>query len=188
MDLWDKDSTGGDGGDWEKRKRIHRLKKQLTEVVEKLPESAFFNIIAFSDWTKRFEKKPVPANRKSKKKALEFIRGMRPGGATFTDDALVEALAEPHADTIVLLTDGVPSRMGQKSRDLMASIPERIKRLNFLSKVIIHTFGFIGEGELPPGTQPRPPSPDDENLTPEEFEEFLRKLAEQNGGKFEKVE
>ena len=188
MQLWDKDASGGDGGDWKKRKRIVRLQKQLTEVVEKLPESAEFNIIAFSDWTKRFEKKPVRATRKVKKKALEFIRGLRPSGATFTDDALVEALAEAQVDTIVLLTDGVPSRMGQKSRDLMASIPERIKRLNFLSKVIIHTFGFIGEGELPPGTPSAPPNPDDENLTPEEFEEFLRKIAEQNGGKFSKVE
>ena len=188
MQLWDKDASGGDGGDWKKRKRIVRVQKQLTEVVEKLPESAYFNIIAYSDWTKRFEKKPVRATRKVKKNALEFIRGLRPSGATFTDDALVEALAEQQVDTIVLLTDGVPSRMGQKSRDLMESIPERIHRLNFLSKVIIHAFGFIGEGELPPGSSPPPPNPDDENLTPEEFEAFLRKIAEQNGGKFTKVQ
>ena len=187
MELWDKDESGGDEGNWRARRRIARVKKQLQETIEKLPESAHFNIIAFSDSVKRFQKKTVPASRKWKKKGLDFVTGMQANGATFTDDAMKAAFEEHDVDTIVLLSDGAPTRMGKKSRILMRQILEQVHKANILAKATLHVFGFTGEGEMPPGRQRPPPAPDDEDIEPEEFEEFLQKLATENGGKFTKI-
>ncbi len=188
MQLWDKDKNGGDGGDWRKRRRMVRVQEQLKKVISDLPDTAFFNIIAFSDSVKRFQNQTVPANKSWKKKGLAFVEGMQPNGATFTDDALVAAFEEHELDTIVLLSDGAPSRQGQKSRDLMAKILEQVHKANLLAKATLHSFGFTDEGELPPGQQKPKPGPDDEKLTPQDFEEFLTKLAVENGGKFTKIE
>lgn len=186
MNLWDKTEDGGGEENWRERRRMTRVKEQMKAVVSKMPPKSTFNIIRYSDSVVGWQKKgAVPASAKFKKSALKWIDGMNPTGATWTDRGLERAFQEKDVDTIILLSDGAPTRLGEKSKALMEQIHEQVTKMNKLAKVTLHTFGFVGEPEYPPGQSP--PSGGgggDEDLKPEDFENFLRKLAEDNDGKF----
>ncbi|MCI0652082.1 MAG: VWA domain-containing protein [Planctomycetes bacterium] len=193
MKMWDKgDEKIGTGPDWQTRQRLARVKHHLSAAVKNLPKYATFNIIAYSSWQKAFNPKgTVPANEQWKKKALEFIDGLRPEGATHTDEALAEAFKDSSLDTIFLLTDGCPEKetSAAKPRDLMQAILDATRKMNRLPRVKLYAFGFVGDGEYPPGSSPPPPNPkkDADRPTSEELAAFLKKLAEENYGKFTPV-
>ncbi|MCA8963190.1 MAG: hypothetical protein KDC38_21860, partial [Planctomycetes bacterium] len=91
----------------------------------------------------------------------------------------------PEIDTIVLLSDGCPSKAGHKWKELIEKILVDVPKWNALPKIEIDTFGFEGEGELPPGQQRGKPDPEDPK--PEDLIAFLKKLAEDSGGKYTPV-
>ncbi|MGE3166291.1 MAG: VWA domain-containing protein [Planctomycetota bacterium] len=189
MRMWDADAAQvGEGPEHRTKERLARLKFQLEKAIVDLPEHAHFNVIAYGWSTKSFNPTAVPATAQWKKKAAEFVRNLKADGLTPTDDAMRLAFEDTAVDTIFLLSDGHPTRQGKKSKDLMAAILEDTRKRNRVAKVKIFTLGFEGEGSYPPGTSPPPPGKDDDdNPTTADLVDFLKKLAEENGGTYSPV-
>ncbi len=185
------DPEGHAGEIEQDRQRLRRAKEQLTRALRKLSRATQFNIITFSDKILPWQKRLQPATPANIAAAVKFVNEFQARGATHTDEALEIAFGDLAVDTIVLLSDGAPvHRSGSDSRTLIQRILEKIRDINSARKVIIHTFGFEGEGRWPEkgpkaGGQKLPPAP-----TPEEvktFLEFLKSLARENGGEFRAI-
>jgi len=149
-------AVGGPGAPFidEERMRITRAKKELKNVIKKLPEDKSFNVIAFSSTVKCWKDHVVPASPANKKAALSFIDDLRPEGITVTDLALEYAFQDPIVDTIYLITDGAPTHQGTYGPGLPPDAPKlikqiikRVKVLNFRRGVRIFTLGFPGAEE-----------------------------------------
>jgi len=148
--------------------RIDILKIELEHVVmNMLPEDAKFNLIAYSATLSPWKKSLTKASDKYKKSALNFVKSMEPIGRTNTHDALALAFTDKSVDTIYFLSDGAPTtgKMVHPEEILTA-----VQRWNQGRKVIIHTIGLlVGKYQ------------NEENH--DTFKMFLKRLAEQNGGK-----
>lgn len=170
--------------------RMDIVKTELVRTLETLEPYVRFNILAFATDVERWKKDLVPANvlNKSSAKAwvqrLESIGGASKedlasvgltgsanleAGKTNTHGALTEGLEyagrgttdknyEIAIDTIFFLSDGRPSHGKFVDPD---DILREIRSANELRKVVIHTIA-IGEFE----------------------KDFMRRLAEENGGVF----
>jgi len=153
------------------RMRIFRAKEELKRVIKSLPRDKSFNIVAFSSEVRPWRAHLVPATAKNKKKALDFIVDLRASGITVTDMALEYAFEDPIVDTIYLITDGAPTHRGsfgpglpEDAPRLIREILKRTKVLNFRRGIRIFTLGF-------PGAE----------------ENFLKRLAEENGGTYRPI-
>lgn len=135
--------------------RIELARSELVGAIEKLSKSTRFNIVRFSSGFTSLSPKLLKLNRKTRRKALEFARGLGAGGGTNIYDSLESVLKAGEVDTIFLLSDGAPS--AGKYTDT-TRILEEVKRMNAVSQVTIHTIS-IGYD-----------SP------------FMRRLAEENDG------
>ena len=136
------------------RQRIERAKKELAKVVASLPKDTRFNIMVYSTDVRAWQAtKLVVANSGNKKGASGFVMGLSATGVTCTQDALEKAFEVKEADTFYLLSDGAPTSKdgqalpptGQKPEDeSMEKIYERVKQLNRLRRIKIHTLAFEG--------------------------------------------
>lgn len=147
------------------RMRIERVKREMIRMIETLDTDVKFNILAFSTrvtaWNGADEL--LQATPKNKEKAIFFVRRMTFEEYTSTDRALERAFAHREANAIYLLSDGMPLRDGVSlPKD---SILAKVALQNRTRKVKIFTFGFSKDADA----------------------EFLRKLAEENGGNFKAV-
>jgi hypothetical protein len=158
----------------QEKTRLGRTKRELINVISAISKDAKFNIIAFNHEIKSWKPDMVDASDENKQAAIEFVRGLAADGLTHTDDALREAFKNKDADTFILLSDGAPTHEGgegredwdghKDSKEIIERIYKEIEELNRTRQVRIDTFGF--------------PSA---NL------EFMRKLAERNGGIFNEI-
>ncbi|MHC4661080.1 MAG: VWA domain-containing protein [Planctomycetota bacterium] len=161
--------------------RLELVQIELCRCIDKLDGRAKFNVIAFSNSVKEWKKKSgasvlVAATTGNKRAAKKFVSRLQPSGHTYTDEALKAAMKDPEVDTIVLLSDGAPykpKKPGEElSSDFIDSILKWVEINNRFRKIIIGTFGF-------------------ESLEEEEKGkialEFLKKLADQTGGKFKGI-
>jgi hypothetical protein len=203
MIMKDRGTGGGEAGkggkvgesDYSKmsndRMRIERAKNELSKAVAGLPPKAKFNIIAFANYVSPWQKqKLVIASPKNKKAAIAFVKKFRAGGGTFTDDALKEAFANKEADTIYFLSDGAPeryaSRIGQENPQnapLIDKCLNFVRQENKFRKVKMYVFGFDGEGVWDPNLGPKPAY----HLKAQRFIDFMKKLAEENGGEYKSI-
>ena len=156
--------------------RIELVKKELKSVIEKLSPAVKFNIIAFGSkvlvWSR---KKMVKATDAAKKKAKKFVDSFEASGLTHTDEALKAAFAVEDVDTIYLLSDGAPYRAehGESlSISFIESILEWTAKANRFRRIRIHTLGF----EEIAGQQGGQICVD-----------FLKRLAEDSGGRFTNI-
>ena len=153
------------------RQRMLRAKNELSKVVKALGEDVKFNIVTFSSDVTPWKQTLVPASASNKKEAVEHIQALKAEGVTVTDLALESAFAHLEADTIYLVSDGVPTHIGsaagvpEDTPGLIRMIHGRVEELNFLRGVRIFTLGFqLAE------------------------EEFLKKLAADNAGTYVRIE
>jgi hypothetical protein len=153
------------------RQRMLRAKNELSNVVKALGEDVKFNIVTFSSDVTPWKQTLVPASAANKKDAVEHIQALKAEGVTVTDLALESAFAHLEADTIYLVSDGVPTHTGssggvpEDTPGLIRMIHGRVEELNFLRGVRIFTLGFqLAE------------------------EEFLKKLAADNAGTYVRIE
>ena len=191
MLQWDDaDSARGSLREKERRRqRLRRAKVELARALKKLPRSARFNIIAYSDTVAPWSKRLQLATNSNVQSALRFIGLFRAEGKTHTDEALELALRDLRVDTVVLLSDGSPEK-----KDYVApvSLPEKIlqwvRDVYPSRKVRIDTFGFAGIGswpeKLPLGGSPPPPQTP---LQVHAFEDFLKQLAKETGGVYRPI-
>ena len=178
-----------------KPNRLERNRQELKELIKRLDEKTFFNVILFSGGVRRWQKAPVvQATAANKKEALAFLDNARPGGATMTMTAVEEALWEctypPGIETIYLLTDGAPTPMAHtpviKKDDFGTSceaIRRRIRFINQTLKVRIHTIGVYTTSPTDPKPPPGLLEPD-----PDTMKAFLENVAADNDGVYKEVQ
>jgi HEAT repeat protein len=101
------------GSIWQKRAdgrtRKQVLDEELGRALRSLPPSTRFNLIPYTATPVPWQKGLVAADEKNVAKALEWFTGRKDTGVGDFWGALEVALADPDADTLVVLTDGAPS-------------------------------------------------------------------------------
>ena len=169
--------------------KVDRARRQLLVAIESLPKAARFNIIAYSNKVTAWQKGLRPASKSAIKSAGKFVKEFLARGATYTDDALKRAFEDNEADTIVLLSDGAPTKPEFPSSFLIEEILKDIANLNAARKMRINTFGFEGVGGGPdkiPGQTSGPlPLPTLKDV--EVFVGFMKQLAKDNHGSFQSI-
>lgn len=190
MLMWDEDDSYS-GTDAERElQRLNRAREQMYQAFRKLPRDARFNVIAYSDKVIPWKKSLQPASRSALSQAAKFVAGFQAKGATHTDDALKQAFDDLGVDTIVLLTDGAPTKQNAHTMKLIEDILEWVADTNAARKVRIDTFGFTKPGQWPDkipgfnGAPPPPPGPTEIEV----FVKFLKQLSESTGGTFRAIE
>ena len=171
------------------RIRLDRARKQLLSAIESLPKTARFNIIVYSNKVTAWQKGLKPASKSAIKSAGRFVKEFLARGATYTDDALKRAFEDSEADTIVLLSDGAPTKPDFPSDYLIGEILKDIANRNAARQMRINTFGFEGTGLWPDKIPGQPSGP---RATPtvkdvETFTGFMKQLAEENHGTFRPI-
>ena len=155
----------------ESRRRILRARTELKKAIEGLGENKRFTVIAYSTEVQPWSPLLKQADKKNRSSAVQFVDSLKASGITVTDEALNIALSDPTLDTIYLVTDGAPTHMGSRGADLPPDAPELMRRIlaetravNHLRGIRIFTLGFIDAEE-----------------------EFLKKLAAENNGRYVQI-
>jgi uncharacterized protein with von Willebrand factor type A (vWA) domain len=89
--------------------RLGEAQRQLALVLDKLPNKAKANIIAFQNDATAWGKKLQSLSSSRRKAGSEFAANLEARSGTNVHAALRLAFADPEVDTIFLLTDGRPS-------------------------------------------------------------------------------
>ncbi len=151
-------SMGEHGGKNEQGKyAIDIAKRELTNAIKSLTAEegdergeASFNVVAYAAEVRVFKSgKMMPATRGNKDKVFKWIDNLEAIGATNIFDAIEQAFEiidtrkakkqfEKGADTIFLMTDGMPNR-GKITDPVL--IREEVRKMNRERKLTIHTIG-----------------------------------------------
>jgi hypothetical protein len=156
--------------------KINVAKHELKKAIDALPEHWTFNIVAFNQGAISWRKGMTKAKKKEKEEALKWVRALAPHGSTYTDAALRmgfeiaglinfdDKYPNIELDTIVLLSDGAPTDNSYPTAKIMDFnvILEHVREWNKRKQVVIHCIAV----DMQPGN------------------EFMSKLAEENGGTF----
>ena len=186
-------------------RKIDILKFELRRAIKAISPDTLFSIVYFDHEVMVWKEDLVKATKENKDDALKMVDGLEPRGATNIFDSLEKAFslqaskkeggAGPGkvspgggtsaasggvlsgADTIYLLTDGLPN-VGQVTDPNL--IKEKIKEMNKTAKIKINTiWAAIKAGEKPVSGG----NADEENA---KGEALLKGLAEESGGTFVK--
>ncbi len=175
--------------------RMDAAKRELVNTIYRLDPSVTFTIIFYSNGPRIWKKTLVPATARNKQEAIEAIESEKPVGATSTYDALELAyqLGEKKkgkkkviqvnkkgdyikelggADTIFLLSDGVPT-FGKIIK--RPEILTEIRKIHQIRKIKINTIALGGpnDSSIPAEVPANQRLPD---------LKFLRELANITGG------
>jgi len=163
--------------------RLDIAKEELTRAVQELPDNAALNFVTYNVDAKVWKKDLQLANQKNRTEALEFIRKMKANGGTNMWAGLVEGLKmksyaygdryESNLDEMFMVSDGGPS-VGEVIDAV--EILRIVGETNRFSKVRINTIFITSDNEKDPRTN---------SLTPAEL---MRRMAEENGGRFVKLQ
>lgn len=153
-------------------RRLESAKSELVRTLESLPPTTRFNVITFEDRSYVWKPDMVRATSGNVASAVRFVRGQRPGNGTNTHGALSKAFHEEDVDTVYLLSDGHPSVGLVTDGEL---IRLAVAGWNRHRRVRIHALALL-RGDPPPAFAGRENAP--------RAIEFLRALAEENGGTF----
>ncbi|MBN1420406.1 MAG: HEAT repeat domain-containing protein [Planctomycetes bacterium] len=154
------DKKGGAGRRTVKLMKIEVAKAELRKVLRGMRNGVRFNLIPFNSVYRTWREALVPKDPRILEDAIGFVDGLQPMGMTNVYDTIVRAMSDREVDTIYFLSDGAPTAgtiLDPKE------IQRRIRELNRLKRIRIHTIGF--------------------HLKPNE-EELMRGLAEDNDGIF----
>lgn len=144
----------------------HKTKREaLLEAFEgavnRLPEGSRMNVIPFATEPRPFKPSLFDADRAARRAAVRYLERTRADGRTNIHDALELALADPDADTVVLLTDGAPSEGRHTARRAILASLEVMNRYRLAR---VHT---VEVGSL--STSPR-------------WRGFMLQIAQSTGG------
>ncbi len=97
--------------------KLEQAKKALAFCVENLNDTDRFEVLRFSTEVEPLFGEVLTASDANRKRAMDFIKGLKPLGSTAIDDALRKALAlfparvagAARTPTIIFLTDGRPT-------------------------------------------------------------------------------
>jgi len=151
--------------------RIDTTRRELTDALGTLTPDESFDLIAFSDKAHVFDDARLdPATAGNIALAKQWLAYQRPEGGTALQAALMDALAMPNVNVVVVITDGVPT-IGETN---FGKIAKNVKRRN-KNHARIYTVGLIGKN--PDGT--------DDSF---EAARLLTQLADESGGTHKFVE
>ncbi|MEM7261816.1 MAG: VWA domain-containing protein [Planctomycetota bacterium] len=137
--------TAEEGAGGAGKTRLERAQAELIKAIGALRKDVKFGVIAYNTHIISFDDSDlVPATRKNKTRAMEFVRGWQAEGTTNTGKAMLAALALDGVDTIILLSDGSPTDPETGKVVDVEPIIEAITEDNRFKRVTIHTLGFPG--------------------------------------------
>lgn len=137
--------------------KLEIVKEELTKTIESFDKRYWFNMFYYSDFCGAWKKKLQRATEDIKKAAIQWVRGLGPLRMTNIGYALFKAAEDADTDTIILLSDGLPTA---GITDVEALL-RYVRSWNKYKKIKISTVGMAGC---------------DPN--------FLQRLAQQNGGSY----
>lgn len=110
--------------------KLEQAKKALLFCVENLNDNDRFEVLRFSTEVEPVFEKLVAADGANRKRALEFIKELKPLGSTAIDDALRKALAaRPEKSerqyVVVFLTDGKPTIGVTDENSILRNVRDR---------------------------------------------------------------
>jgi Ca-activated chloride channel family protein len=111
-------------------KKLQQAKKALQFCIENLNDDDRFEIIRFSTEVEPLFDKLVEASRANRDKANDFVKDLKPIGATAIDDALKKALSlqtsrNGRPFVVVFLTDGQPTIGTTDPDEILAHVKKR---------------------------------------------------------------
>lgn len=95
---------------------------KLRLALEALSESTEFNLIPFTNVPIPWEEGVRPAKKSEVRRALEFFDECQARGRGNFYDAALLAMSDPRVDTVVVLTDGVPTGGFHSDMDLIVPL------------------------------------------------------------------
>ncbi len=144
--------------------RLDDAEKELEAAIRKLPDDAWFEIIAYNDSEQAFRGRLVQANPLEKAMAVRFTYSLVADGKTDVYDTLTDALqVDPYLEAVYFLSDGDPNVGTIVDRP---TIVQMITRQNAARRVSINTIGI-----------------DARNAS----EDFLKQLANDNFGEYRSI-
>jgi HEAT repeat protein/uncharacterized protein YegL len=117
---------------------LDNLKEELLKAIGKMPETTRFNLVPFETRARTWSRSLVAA-KKGKKRAAKFVGGLQAAGATNLWHALQLGLAHKDVDTLVILTDGMPSAGDVTD---MGEIRRRFLKANRKRMILVHTIAL----------------------------------------------
>lgn len=136
--------------------KLGSAKRELIPAVRGLSDSSSFTILTFGAEIGGWKSGLVGATDINKTAATAYLKGLESGGGTPAREALESAFAVPGREVIFFVSDGQPTDASA------AQILDRIRQLNPGGNIVVNTIG----------------------LGDDQDKDFLRKLAEQNGGTY----
>jgi hypothetical protein len=131
------------GSTWQtkvgERTRKEILDERLRSALEGLPAATQFNVMPYTNEPIPWEKRLVPSDKANVKRALDFFERCHQSGRGNFYDAAMLALEDPDVDTIVVLTDGVPTGGHRWNLELMVELlveRDRFRRVAFDSILV----------------------------------------------------
>ncbi|GAB4150933.1 MAG: hypothetical protein Fur0037_19620 [Planctomycetota bacterium] len=161
--------------------RLDYAKREIERAVRDMPENSFFNFVTYNGnpKSKQWMKDLVQATSSNKERALKFLRAMRADGGTNMWSGLEVGIRmkslvygdryETNVDEMFLVSDGAPN-LGDVTDPV--EILRLVTETNRFSRLRINTI-FI--------TSPNERDPVGMAITPSEL---MKRMAEQNGGRF----
>ncbi|MFM8470371.1 MAG: VWA domain-containing protein, partial [Limisphaerales bacterium] len=110
--------------------KLEQAKRALAFCVENLNDTDRFEVLRFSTEVEPVFEKLVEADAASRKRALDFIKELKPLGSTAIDDALRKALAaRPEKSerqyVVIFLTDGRPTIGVTDENSILRNVRDR---------------------------------------------------------------
>jgi hypothetical protein len=144
--------------------RLDDAEKELEAAIRKLPDDAWFEIIAYNEFEQPYAGKLVPATPAQKSGAVQFIYSLVAERKTDIYDTLSDALqVDTNVEAILFLSDGEPN-VGRIID--CPTILQRITQQNAWQRTSINAIGIDARGAP---------------------EEFLKKLAADNFGEYRSI-
>jgi len=131
------------GSTWQtkvgERTRKEILDEKLRAALEALPSGTRFNVMPYTNDPIPWEKQLVASEKGSVRRALDFFERCHQSGRGNFYDAALLALEDPDVDTLVVLTDGVPTGGHRWNLELMVELlveRDRYRKVAFDSVLV----------------------------------------------------
>ncbi|MEP0548040.1 MAG: VIT and VWA domain-containing protein [Rhodothermales bacterium] len=109
-------------------RKMEQAKDALSFVLDNLGDDDLFNVVAYDDRVETFEPELQRYSPETRRAALDYVDGLRPGGSTNIDGALTEALGllgdDGRPAYVLFLTDGLPTA-GEQGEGAIAANADR---------------------------------------------------------------
>lgn len=139
---------------------FERVKSRIGKVIDALSEKTLFNVVAFADAGQVWQNEMVPATEQNKREAKKFLLpyntkgrygldsgnvqssniGLAAGGGTTRLDLALTAAFLQGADTILIISDGLPRVQKQMTADQSAAWNAKMEQWQQANKAALEAY------------------------------------------------